>query len=97
MGCLWDPQAWRRPRPPHPRPPSLPVPFQAPSPKAVPCGSLPTPPEHPHSELRGSEICRPCLFCEIHPDPSTGRFSVCSLPCVSARGIFCSPIRAEKT
>ena len=91
-------------------PPSLEEATASPPTSAIPPGSLPStfpescplrvpphPPEHPHSELRGSEICRPCLFCEIHPDPSTGRFSVCSLPCVSARGIFCSPIRAEKT
>ena len=55
--CLWDPRACRRPRPPHPHPPSLPVPFQAlPNMGVSPVGaSSPTP-------QRGSEICRPLLL-----------------------------------
>lgn len=90
--------------------PSLEEPAASPPTSAIPPGSLPStfpqscplrvPPRHPRappSEQRGSEICRPCLFCEISPDPITGRFSVCSLHCVSARGIFCSSIHAEKT
>lgn len=57
MCCLWDPRACRRPRPPHPHPPSLPVPFQAlPNRGASPAGaSSPTP-------QRGSEICRPVIL-----------------------------------
>ena len=78
-------------------PPSLQEATASPPTPAIPPGFLPStsqlgshplqvPPRQPRSGALRS--AGPCFSREIRTDPITGCFSLCSLPCVSPRGVF---------